>query len=291
MSRRIKVFFVFLFVGSFAFGQNIIPVPEIKSRVTDQTGTLTSSEIKTLETRLAEFEKSKGSQIVVLMVSTTGDETIEQYGIRVADQWKIGRTAIDDGVILIAAMQDRKLRIEVGYGLEGAVPDALAKRIISQVITPEFRSGHYYDGINDGVESLIKLVNGEELPVASSQSNGASKRSTPKFGLVFIVLGFVIFAAINAFLKKKVGKGKGALITSILLFGLLWLMANIAVAIFATVILSAFLNIPGGGGRGGRGGGGIFIGGGGFGRGGGFSGGGFSGGGGGFGGGGASGGW
>jgi len=226
---------------------------------------------------------------VVVVIPTTGDETIEQYGIRVADQWKIGREGVDDGVIFLVAMQDRKMRIEVGYGLEGAIPDALAKRIITQIVTPEFRAGHFYDGINDGVDAIISLVNGEELPVASQGSRG-TKGSAPKVSYLLIILGLIVFGTINAVLKKKLGKVPGALITSVLIFVLCWFIINIATAITATLIMSLIFNLPHGGGRGGGYHGGGFYGGG-YSGGGGFSGGGFSGGGGGFGGGGASGGW
>ncbi len=290
MIRRINSLIVlFLICGSIC-AQNIVPVPPLKSRVTDQTNTLSETEKRNLESKLSSFEQSKGSQVSVLVVSTTGDETIEQFSIRVADEWEIGREGVDDGVIFLIAIQDRKMRIEAGYGLEGAIPDALAKRIISQIVTPEFRAGHFYDGINDGVDAIISLVNGEELPVAKQQQRSISGRSVPKFSYLFIILGLIIFGVINSILRSKLGKVSGSLITAGLIFVLFWLIVNVTVAIFATIILSLIFNIPHGGGRGGGYHGGGFYGGG-FSSGGGFSGGGFSGGGGGFGGGGASGGW
>ena len=291
MLRRINSLVILLFFCGSVLAQDIVPVPSLESRVTDQTNTLAAAEKNSLESKLKSFEQSKGSQVIVLIVSTTGDETIEQYGIRVADQWKIGREGVDDGVIFLVALQDRKMRIEVGYGLEGAIPDAMAKRIITQIVTPEFRSGHFYDGINDGVDAIISLVNGEELPVAASEGRGASGRSKPKLGYFFIILGLVIFGTLNTILKRRLGKLPGSLITAGLIFVLCWVIISVTAAIFATIIMSLIFNIPHGGGRGGgyhRGGG--FYGGG-FSSGGGFSGGGFSGGGGGFGGGGASGGW
>ena len=291
MIRRINSLIVLFLVCGSVWAQNIVPIPPLKTRVTDQTNTLSETEKKNLESKLSSFEQSKGSQVVVLVIPTTGDETIEQYGIRVADQWKIGREGVDDGAILLVAMQDRKMRIEVGYGLEGAIPDALAKRIISQIVTPEFRAGHFYDGINDGVDAIISLINGEELPVATPQQRSVSGRSVPKFSYLFIILGLIIFGSINSVLKSRLGKVPGTLITAGVIFLLVWLIINVTAAIFATIILSLIFNIPHGGGRGGgyRTGGGFY--GGGFSSGGGFSGGGFSGGGGGFGGGGASGGW
>ncbi|MFY9259789.1 MAG: YgcG family protein [Gallionella sp.] len=141
-----------------------VAVPELKQRVTDLTATLNAAQIQTLETKLADFEGKKGSQIGVLIVPTTQPETIEQYSIRVVDKWKLGRKGVDDGVLLLVAKNDRKLRIEVGRGLEGALNDATAKRIIAEIITPAFKQGDFAGGIAAGVDSIIKVVNGEALP-------------------------------------------------------------------------------------------------------------------------------
>ncbi len=141
-----------------------VAVPELKQRVTDLTATLNAAQIQTLETKLADFEGKKGSQIGVLIVPTTQPETIEQYSIRVVDKWKLGRKGVDDGVLLLVAKNDRKLRIEVGRGLEGALNDATAKRIIAEIITPAFKAGDYAGGIAAGTDSIIKVVNGEVLP-------------------------------------------------------------------------------------------------------------------------------
>src|SRR5450432_1295213 len=145
-----------------------VAVPALKSRVTDLTGTLTVEQTGALEQRLAAFEAKKGSQIAVLMLASTKPEEIEQFSIRVAEAWKIGRKGTDDGLILVIAKDDRRLRIEVGYGLEGAIPDAVAKRVISETITPRFKAGDYYGGVSAGVDQLIKLVDGEKLPPAAS---------------------------------------------------------------------------------------------------------------------------
>ena len=130
----------------------------------DQTGTLSSDEIDSLEARVRDFEARKGSQIAVLIVPTTQPEEIEQYSIRVAEAWKIGRKKIDDGAILLVAKNDRKLRIEVGYGLEGALTDVTARRIIDEIITPRFRSGDFAGGISAGVDRIIGVIDGEPLP-------------------------------------------------------------------------------------------------------------------------------
>src|SRR5580765_2488430 len=136
------------------------------AHVTDLTGTLSAQQIRDLESRLAAFERGKGSQIAVLMLPSTAPETIEEYSIRVADAWKIGRARIDDGVILVVAKNDRKLRVEVGRGLEGAIPDAIAKRIVSEVIAPHFKSGDFFGGVSAGTDALMKLIEGEALPTS-----------------------------------------------------------------------------------------------------------------------------
>ena len=140
-------------------------VPALSARVIDQTGTLSSSEVASLDQVLSAFEKKKGSQLAVLIVKTTAPESIEQYGIRVADQWKLGRKKIDDGAILIIAKADRTLRIEVGYGLEGALTDATSKRIIDDIIVPRFKQQDFYGGVVAGVQAIIAVVDGEPLPL------------------------------------------------------------------------------------------------------------------------------
>ncbi|MCC6932129.1 MAG: TPM domain-containing protein [Deltaproteobacteria bacterium] len=139
-------------------------IPRLRARVTDNTGTLSGSEKSQLESVISKLEQSKGSQIAVLIVPTTQPEAIEQYSMRLAESWKLGRRGVDDGVILLVAKGDRKLRIEVGYGLEGALNDATCKRIIDELITPHFKQGKFFDGINSGVESIIKVINNEPLP-------------------------------------------------------------------------------------------------------------------------------
>src|SRR5574338_44028 len=147
-----------------------VPVPALKARVTDLTGTLSAAQRTALEERLAAFEARKGSQIAVLLVPTTQPETIEQYGIRVAEQWKLGRKGVDDGVLLLVAMKDRAVRIEVGYGLEGVLPDAPANRIIDEYIVPRFKQGDFAGGISAGVDRGSRGVEREPLPAPKAQS-------------------------------------------------------------------------------------------------------------------------
>ncbi|MGH6820875.1 MAG: TPM domain-containing protein, partial [Methylocella sp.] len=141
-----------------------VAVPPLKARVTDLTATLSREQQASLEQELQNFEAKKGSQLAVLIVPTTQPETIEQYGIRVVDSWRLGRKGIDDGALLLIAKNDRSLRIEVGYGLEGALNDATAKRIVSDIIVPRFKAGDFYGGIEAGIQSMIKVIEGEPLP-------------------------------------------------------------------------------------------------------------------------------
>ena len=296
--RLIVSFGLFFLIPGFydgAVGQDMVHVPDIESYVTDLTGTLDSQEKTSLESKLKNFEDIKGTQIIILLIPSTDPEEIEPFGIRVADTLKIGREGIDDGVILIVAKEDRKVRLEVGYGLEGVIPDAYAKRIIERIIIPDFRNGGYYSGINNGVDALISLIEGEELPLPVAKGGGEmADQKFPVF-FMFIILMFVIIPVIKAIFGKKVKSKSGRIITFIIAFALGWLIINLAMGLIIGVFLTFFMNLPSGG-PGGRSRG-VYIGGpfGGFGggsSGGGSFGGGFGGGmGGGFGGGGASGGW
>src|SRR3954467_7253683 len=142
----------------------LVAVPPLSGRVVDQTGTLTAADVASLTQTLRDLETRKGSQVAVLIVPTTDGEAIEQYSLRVAEAWKIGRKKIDDGALLVIAKNDRRLRIEVGYGLEGALTDATTKRIIDEDITPKFKTGDFAGGISAGVDRMIRVVNGEKLP-------------------------------------------------------------------------------------------------------------------------------
>ena len=261
-----------------------VAVPPLTGRVTDQTGTLSAEQRSALEQTLQAFEARKGSQLAVLLVPTTAPETIEQYALRVAEQWKPGRKNVDDGALLVVAKDDRTLRIEVGYGLEGALTDAASKRIISEIIVPRFRQGDFYGGITAGVDRILRVIDGEPLP-KPEESRPAGKRGIGSILPVMMILALVVGGVLHTVL----GRFPGALVTGGAVSVVAWMLAGaISAALIAGVI--AFLFTLMGGGLGGRGLGGSGFSGGGFG-GGGFGGGGFSGGGGGFGGGGASGRW
>lgn len=277
-----------------------VAVPPLKTRVTDLTGTLTASQRQALEDKLAAFEAKKGSQIAVLIVPTTEPESIEQYALRVAEQWKLGRQGVDDGALLLVAKNDRRLRIEVGYGLEGVIPDAGAKRIVSDVITPYFRQGNFYGGIEAGVDRMIRVIEGEPLP--PPRPRGASGDHQVDLGAIFgiVIVGLVVTGILSAMLGRFLGGTLGAGGTGTMAF---LSSASLPIAIFAALavlLLGGMLASGSGyratrGGRGGGWGGGFPTGGGWSRGGGGWSGGGgggwSGGGGGGFGGGGASGNW
>jgi uncharacterized protein len=155
--------------------QAALPVPKLTARVTDLTGTLTAEQQSALEEKLSAFQARKGSQIAVLVTSTTAPEEIEQYSIRVVDQWKLGRANIDDGALLIVAKHDREMRIEVGKGLEGALTDITSNRIITETITPLFRQGDFYGGINAGLDQMFRVIDGEQLPPPTSVGTTARR--------------------------------------------------------------------------------------------------------------------
>src|SRR5690606_31184387 len=168
----------FLFWGARVLAAPV-PVPELRSWVTDQTNTLDAQTKAQLESVLTDLEKRKGAQLAVLIVPTTGEDTIESYARRVFDKWRIGRAKVDDGILFVVAKEDRHLRIEVGYGLEGAVPDLLAGRIIREQVTPHFKQGDYAGGITAGVDSLVSLVNGEDLPPPLESTSSGSADEGP----------------------------------------------------------------------------------------------------------------
>lgn len=273
-------------------------IPPLTARVTDLTGTLTAAQQSELEQRLRDFEARKGSQIAVLIVPTTAPEDIDQYSIRVVEAWKLGRKGVDDGALLIMAKNDRALRIENGYGLEGVLTDVASNRIIENTMVPLLRQGQYFAAISAGVDQMMSLIQGEPLPPPQQQWRGRQH-----FNFVLPLLIAFFFGA-NA-LRAIFGRTAGAALTGagIGLLALLFTQA-IAIAIGAGAVaflIALVLGLGAGnwssGGRGGTSGpfggfGGPFGGFGGGGFGGGFGGGGgFSGGGGGFGGGGASGRW
>lgn len=255
-----------------------VPVPPLSGRVVDQTSTLSAEQQASLSQTLEAFETRKGSQLAVLIVPTTAPEPIEQFALRVAEQWKIGRKNVDDGAILVVAKDDRTLRIEVGYGLEGALNDATSKRIISEIIVPRFKQQDFAGGITAGIDQVIRVVDGEPLPAPQERPNlGAN--DVQQFAPVTIILAL----GLGSILRGLLGRLPGALVTGGVVAGVTWFMAGALSLALAAGVMSLVFTLAGGmgllaamGGRGHRGYGG---------------GGGFGGGGGSFGGGGASGRW
>jgi uncharacterized protein len=260
-----------------------IAVPPLKSRVTDLTGTLNGQQRSALEQTLAEFEARKGSQVAVLLVPTTQPESIEQYSVRVEEAWKLGRKGVDDSVLLVVAKDDRKVRLEVGYGLEGVLPDAAANRIIREDILPRFKQGDFYGGLRAGTDRIMRTVEGEPLPPPRA-SQGA--RGSPAFNWFVPVLIFVF--VVGGILRSLLGKFLGSgVVGGIVGFGAWLILGSLAIGLVVGALAFVFGLVAGvarpgigrygdyyGGWGGGFGGGGGGFGGGGFGGGGGRSGGG-----------------
>jgi uncharacterized protein len=193
-----------------AFAQPIQTVPKLSARVTDLTATLSSAEKVALESKLQALEQRKGSQVAVLIVGTTSPEAIEQYSIRVVEAWKLGRAAVqgkkvDDGVLLLVAKDDRKVRIEVGYGLEGSIPDALAKRIISEQIAPRFRTGDFSGGINAAVDKLTSLIDGAGLPEATkAPTKSGAQTGNSEDDLIGALLPIAVIAFFSSMIFGRI---------------------------------------------------------------------------------------
>jgi uncharacterized protein len=266
----------------------LVAVPPLSGRVVDQTGTLAVDDVASLTQTLKDLETRKGSQIAVLIVPTTDGEAIEQFSLRVAEAWKIGRKKIDDGALLVIAKNDRRLRIEVGYGLEGALTDATTKRIIDEDITPKFKAGDFAGGVSAGINRMIRVIDGEKLPEPEPphwQNRGLLGDIDPfnPFVLAFV---FIVGGALRAALGRLVGSAATGGFVGVLAWLLVGSLGAAAIIAVLAFLISAFIDLmPSGGSRGTRGGwssGGSSSG---------SSSGGFSGGGGSFGGGGASGNW
>jgi uncharacterized protein len=277
-----------------AAAQALQPIPKLDSRVTDLTGTLTAAEQGQIEQTLAAFEQRKGAQIAVLLVKTTQPEEVEQYAVRVFEAWKLGRGAVngqkvDDGVLMLLAVDDHRVKIEVGYGLEGSLTDVMSHRIIDDTMRPLLKQGQFAAAITAGVAQMIHIIDGEELPPPDTHWQGSPQMHS-LLPVLFIAF-FVISSVLRALLGRVAGAGATAGIMALIVWlvsSLLWAAGGAAVVAFlaALVFGASGAGWRSGGGFGGFGGFGGGLGGGSFGGGGGFSGGGGS-----SGGGGASGSW
>lgn len=242
-------------------------VPPLTSHVVDRAGLLTSGEAARLDQRLMQFEQRRGSQIALLILASTAPESIEQYSIRVFDAWQLGRKQFNDGILIVVASQDRKLRIDTGYGLEGAIPDAVARRIIAEIIAPRLRAGDAYGGLVAGLDQIEKLIGGEQLPAAASARGGQAMPWDQL--LVMLIVGATILGGV---LSLVLGRFFGALATGGVLGAIVWFMsASLLGAVAALVLGLLYVLVTGGrgggigglGGMGGWGGGGWSSGGGG----------------------------
>ena len=224
------------FLGSVC-AQNLVAVPE-RRIVTDLTATLSEQEQNALTQKLQMFESRKGSQIAVLIVPTTQPEAIEQYALRVSDTWKLGRKGVDDGALLVIAKDDRKLRIETRYGLEGPLPDAIAKRIIAEVITPLFKHGNFYGGIDAGVDRILKVVDGEPLP--APQKQGYNEDSWLSALPLVILLAFVSGAIFRAIFGRFFGSVIAGGVTGVIAWIVLSVLGVAAVAGILAFLFNLF---------------------------------------------------
>lgn len=293
--RALGVGALWLLWMAVAWAQAVLPLPELRSRVIDQTGTLDPAQQAALESRLAAFEAQRGTQIVVVLVPTTQPEDIADYTQRLGDAWKIGRQDVGDGVLFVVAKNDRRVRIATSKTLEGAIPDLVARRIIDQAVTPAFRSNDFAGGIGAGVDQIMARVSGENLPLPETGNAPDDTGFAPMDLLIFLVFAVPMFSAV---LRSLFGNKLGTLLTGASAGAIAWVLTTVVwiavgaglLAMLAALFFQMLPSMPSSG-RGRHGGG---WGGGGFGGGsrGGGSGGGFSSGGGGnFGGGGASGSW
>jgi uncharacterized protein len=207
-----------------------VAVPQLSGRVVDQTGTLSAGDADALTQKLKDLQTRKGSQVAVLIVPTTQPETIEQFSIRVAEAWKIGRRKIDDGALLVVAKNDHKLRIEVGYGLEGALTDVTARRIIDEIIVPHFKGGDFAGGISAGVDRIIRIIDGEPLPAPKPEASH-NVDSGMFFDIIFSPFGLIGYAAIAAMMRGLLGRLLGSGVTAGVVGAIVWfLLGSIAVS-------------------------------------------------------------
>src|SRR5450755_3889278 len=251
------------------------PIPALTSHVTDITNTLSTSERQALDAKLSAWESRTTNQLAVLVVPTTTPETIDDYGIRVADAWKIGQKGEDNGAIFIVAKDDKRMRIEVGYGFEGVLTDVTSRRIIGEDVAPLFSQGKFAAGIDAGVDRIIAVVtDGNPLPPPGKTARKAARSGNVDFGTLFIIL-LVAVPLVGGILRSILGNLGGSIVGGGVAGAAVWfiagslLIAGIAgVVAFIIILFSVLSGGRGGGGWGGMGGGGVGGGGGGFGGGG-----------------------
>jgi uncharacterized protein len=204
-SQVLPIFLVVVLLSTYllliqASTVSAIDVPPLRGRVNDYAGVMSQDQVRSLEARLAQFEQETGHQVAVLTIPTLDGEDIEGFSIRVAESWKIGKKGFDNGVILVVAVKDRRLRLEVGYGLEGILPDAIAKQITSEYIVPRFRSQDYAGGIIAGIDAVLKVIKNEPLPQSARKTGGKQGSGLSSFAMLAITLalfGLMAFGSAN----------------------------------------------------------------------------------------------
>lgn len=263
MTPALRGIWLWLLCGLLAWplaglAQPLQPIPPLSARVIDQTATLTDAQRRALEDKLAAFERERGSQVVLLLVRTTAPEDIADYTQRLGDAWKIGRKTVGDGVLLVVAKDDRTLRIATAKAVEGAIPDLIAHRIIEGVITPRFKQGEFYAGLDAGVEQILARLKGEELPLPPAQAASGPGINGEEL-LIFIGLAAPVITRV---LRSILGRVLGSLAATAIVGGIAWSFTGsvfiaLAAALLALVMGLLMANRPvrGGGGPGGPGGG------------------------------------
>lgn len=197
---------IFVLTSSFSFALEVPSRPE--GRVTDQTRTLSPSEIGALDRKLANFEGETTNQIAVLLIPSLEGDSLEDYSIRLAEKWKIGQKGMNNGAILLIVQNDHKIRIEVGYGLEGALPDALTGTIIRNEIAPRFRAGQFYQGIEAGIDAIMAATKGE-YKARPQEKRGSLLASWLPFLILLVFFGFFAVAASQARRRHYHSGGSG----------------------------------------------------------------------------------
>ena len=261
---RFAALLLTLLLPAAVWAQDVLPVPPLSGRVIDQTATLSEPQRAALDSKLAAFEAASGPQIVLLLVPATAPEDIASYAQRVADNWKIGRRDVGDGLLVVVAKNDRTVRIEVAKALEGAIPDLAARQVIDRALLPAFRTGDYAGGLNAGLDLLMARIRGEGLPAPGVRGGKAAGGQLPleQFGM-FLFIGVMV---VGGLLSAVIGRKAGSLLTAVAAGGAAWwLSASALLAAGAAVAAVLLVGVFGigtvlrlmamGAGRGGGGGG------------------------------------
>lgn len=237
-SLKIIYFFIFLNVFPFLLNAEDLKIPVLTGRVVDETFTLTEEDKSVLTEELKKLETEKGSQIAVLVINTVGGLTIEEYGIKIAEAWKLGRKDVSDGAVLIVAMKDRRMRIEVGRGLEGFLTDLKTKQIQEKIIKPEFRNGNFSGGIRKGAEAMITLAKGAELPLPVEDPR---KRTNGRLEALFVVLIIIAGLIVKAQFHSLIGKAFVALLFTFFVYWYTDRSGSFIATVFFTSIAAILL--------------------------------------------------